>query len=428
VIPSGFGALLPVAAGGSQPPAVPAAAATVSFDVFLGLFVLFVAAKVGEEVARRLGQPAVVGELLGGVVVGPHALGWAQLTEPAAVFSEVGVVILLFAVGLEVRIDDLLAVGKPALLTAVIGMLLPIAGGYLLGVAIGEAPESAIYIGLALAATSIGITSRVLAELGILDRTFARVILGAAVIDDILVLVAIGLVEGLTTGNTSSSALSIIVPAVGLLALGFFAARRARGLKREVFTWPLFAETPLVPAFIVMFGMALVAAYIGLAAIIGAFIAGLVIAETEAREEIEHEIRPLGSVFTPFFFAFTGAQLDLRTLTDPAVLVFVVILILIGVITKAAGGLIGAWSIGRWGATAVGFGMVPRGEVGIVVANLGLAAGLLTTTTFSAVLVAVIGTTIVAPYLLAFAIPRATLEANATEAGDADASAEAASG
>jgi len=416
VIPPHLGALLPVAGGGSQPPVVPAAAGTVSFDVFLGLFVLFVAAKAGEEIARRLGQPAVVGELLGGVVVGPYALGWAQLTEPAAVFSEVGVVILLFAVGLEVRIDDLLAVGKPALLTAVIGMFLPIAGGYLLGVAIGEAPESAIYIGLALAATSIGITSRVLSELGILDRTFARVILGAAVIDDILVLVAIGLVEGLTTGNTSSSALSIIVPAVGLLALGFFAARRARGLKREVFTWPLFAETPLVPAFIVMFGMALVAAYIGLAAIIGAFIAGLVIAETEAREEIEHEIRPLGSVFTPFFFAFTGAQLDLRTLTDPAVLAFVVILVLIGVITKAAGGLIGAWSIGRWGATAVGFGMVPRGEVGIVVANLGLAAGLLTTTTFSAVLVAVIGTTIVAPYLLAFAIPRATLEADAAEA------------
>jgi len=421
VIPPHLGALLPVAAGGSQPPVVPAAAGTVSFDVFLGLFVLFVAAKAGEEIARRLGQPAVVGELLGGVVVGPYALGWAQLTEPAAVFSEVGVVILLFAVGLEVRIDDLLAVGKPALLTAVIGMFLPIAGGYLLGVAIGEAPESAIYIGLALAATSIGITSRVLSELGILDRTFARVILGAAVIDDILVLVAIGLVEGLTSGNTSSSALSIIVPAVGLLALGFFAARRARGLKREVFTWPLFAETPLVPAFIVMFGMALVAAYIGLAAIIGAFIAGLVIAETEAREEIEHEIRPLGSVFTPFFFAFTGAQLDLRTLTDPAVLAFVVILVLIGVITKAAGGLIGAWSIGRWGATAVGFGMVPRGEVGIVVANLGLAAGLLTTTTFSAVLVAVIGTTIVAPYLLAFAIPRATLEADAAEAGTAEA-------
>jgi Kef-type K+ transport system membrane component KefB len=405
---------LAFAVGGlGAPPPVQAAASTASSDVLLGLFVLFVAAKIGEELARRLGQPAVVGELLGGVIVGPYALGWAQLTEPAAVFSEFGVVILLFAVGLEVRIDDLLAVGRPASLTAVIGMLLPIAGGYAIGLAIGYPSESAIYVGLALAATSIGITSRVLAELGVLDRRFSRVILGAAVIDDILVLIAIGIVEGLTTGNTSTSAIGLVISAVGLLGLGFLAARRARGLPREVFTWPLFADTPLVPAFIFMFGMALLSAYLGLAAIIGAFVAGLIIAETEAREEIEDEINPLSLIFTPFFFAFTGAQLDLRTLADPSVLALVVALIVIGVVTKTLGGLIGAWSTGRWSATAVGFGMSPRGEVGIVVANLGLASGLLSPTAFSAVLVAVIGTTIVAPYLLAFAIPRAIREESA---------------
>jgi Kef-type K+ transport system membrane component KefB len=404
--------LIPILAiaGAGTPSPIRQAASTASFDVFVGLFVLFVAAKIGEEIARRLGQPAVVGELLGGVLVGPYALGWAQLTEPAAVFSEVGVVILLFTVGLEVRIDDLLAVGRPAALTAVVGMLLPIAGGYALGVAIGYPSESAIYVGLALAATSIGITSRVLADIGVLDRRFSRVILGAAVIDDILVLIAIGVVEGLTTGDTSTSALGLVISAAGLLGLGFLAARRARGLPREVFTWPLFAETPLVVAFIFMFGMALVAAWIGLAAIIGAFVAGLIIAETEAREEIEHEIRPLSLIFTPFFFAFTGAQLDLHTLTDPTVLALVAALIVIGVFTKTLGGMIGSWSTGRWSATTIGFGMVPRGEVGIVVANLGLAAGLLSPTAFSAVLVAVIGTTIVAPYLLAFAIPRAVRE------------------
>jgi Kef-type K+ transport system membrane component KefB len=394
-------------------PPIQQAASSASSDVLLGLFVLFVAAKIGEELARRLGQPAVVGELLGGVIVGPYALGWAQLTEPAAVFSEFGVVILLFAVGLEVRIDDLLAVGRPAALTAVIGMLLPIAGGYALGIAIGYPSESAIYVGLALAATSIGITSRVLADLGVLDRRFSRVILGAAVIDDILVLIAIGIVEGVTTGDTATSAIGLVISAIALLGLGFLAARRARGLPREVFTWPLFADTPLVPAFIFMFGMALLSAYLGLAAIIGAFVAGLIIAETDAREEIEHEIRPLSLIFTPFFFAYTGAQLDLRTLTDPAVLALVVALIVIGVLTKTVGGLIGAWSTGRWSAAAVGFGMSPRGEVGIVVANLGLASGLLSPTAFSAVLVAVIGTTIVAPYLLAFAIPRAIREGEA---------------
>ena len=274
----------------------------------------------------------------------------------------------------------------------------------------GQSIETAAFVGLALCATSIGITSRVLGELGVLDRTFSRVVLGAAVIDDILALIAIGLVTGAATGEETQSALLITVSAFGLVGLGFAAARRARGLKREVFTWPLFAETPLVPAFMLMFALALVSAYVGLAAIIGAFVAGLIVAETEAQEELEHEMRPLAQIFTPFFFAFTGAQLDLGALADPSILALVVALVVLGVITKAVGGIIGSWSIGRWGATTVGFGMVPRGEVGIVVANLGLATGLLTGSLFSAVLVAVIATTIVAPYLLAFSIPRAIAE------------------
>ena len=123
-----------------------------------------------------------------------------------------------------------------------------------------------------------------------------------------------------------------------------------------MFTWPIFAETPLVPAFMLMFALALISAYVGLAAIIGAFVAGLIVAETEAQEELEHEMRPLAQIFTPFFFAFTGAQLDLGALADPSVLALVVALVVLGVITKAVGGVAGAWSIGRWGATTVGSG------------------------------------------------------------------------
>jgi Na+:H+ antiporter len=396
-LPPPFDALLPSA---SEAP----------FEAMLGLFILFVGAKLGEEVARRLGQPAVVGELLGGFLVGPGALGLVVPGETAAVFAEIGVVILLFSVGLEVRIDDLLAVGRPAVLTAVIAMVLPILAGVTIGLLIGETPFPAMFVGLALAATSIGITSRVLAEMGVLDRTFARVVLGAAVIDDILALILIGVVSGAADGDLSGSTLLVVVAAFGLIGLGFAAARRARGLKREVFTWPLFADTPLVPAFILMFGVALVAAAIGLAAIIGAFVAGLIVAETEARDELEHEVRPLGLIFTPFFFAVTGASLDLSALLEPQIAILAISLAVIGVITKAAGGMIGGWSLGRWSAATVGFGMVPRGEVGIVVANLGLAGGLLTEDLFSAVLVAVVLTTVVAPYLLAWSIPRAAAE------------------
>lgn len=380
----------------------------------LSIFLLFLAAKIGEEVARRLGQPAVVGELLGGFLVGPGVLALAIPGETAFVLAEIGVVILLFSVGLEVRLDDLLAVGKPAVFAALVAMVLPIGAGLAIGLALGEPLGTAAFVGLALSATSIGITSRVLAELGVLSRTFSRVVLGAAVIDDVLALILIGVVSGAATGDLSESTFLIVVAAVGLVGLGFAAARRARGLKREVFTWPLFADTPLVPAFIVMFAVALVSAAIGLAAIIGAFVAGLIVAETEAQDELEHEIRPLGSIFTPFFFAVTGSQLDLASLLDPSIAVLAIVLAVVGVVTKAIGGYVGARSIGHWSAVTVGFGMVPRGEVGIVVANLGLAAGLLTSGLFSAVIIAVVLTTIIAPYLLAWSIPRATAEAGET--------------
>jgi len=378
--------------------------------VLVGLFILLVAAKVGEEIARRLGQPAVVGELLGGFVVGPYALGLVTPGDVATVFAEIGVVVLLFTVGLEVRLDQLLSVGKPAALTAVIAMILPILAGIGVGILIGEPLGTASFVGLALAATSIGITSRVLAEMGVLDRAFARVVLGAAVIDDVLALVLIGIVSGLAAGDLSASTFAVAISAVALVGLGFAAARRARGLKREVFTWPLFADTPLVPAFIVMLGLAIVSAALGLAAIIGSFVAGLIVAETEAREEVSHEIRPLAAIFTPFFFAVTGANVDLGALLSPRIALLAISLAAVGVATKWLGGVIGARRLGRWGSTAVGVGMVPRGEVGIVVANLGLATGLLTGTLYSAVLAAVILTTIVAPFLLSWAIPRALAE------------------
>ncbi|MGZ9160013.1 MAG: cation:proton antiporter [Candidatus Limnocylindrales bacterium] len=404
-----FAVALPPTLQGPDP-----TASAAPLDVMLGLFLLFVGAKVGEEVARRLGQPAVVGELLGGFLVGPGVFALVAPGETAFVLAEIGVVILLFSVGLEVRLDALLAVGRPAILTALIAMVLPIAAGLAIGLAVGEPLSAAAFVGLALAATSIGITSRVLSELGVLDRTFARVVLGAAVIDDVLALILIGVVSGAATGDLSASTLFVAVAALGLVGLGFAAARRARGLKREVFTWPLFAETPLVPAFMLMFALALVSAAIGLAAIIGAFVAGLIVAETEAQDELEHEIRPLSLIFTPFFFAVTGAQLDLGALLDPAVAALAVALTVAGILTKVVGGVVGARSIGRWGAATVGFGMVPRGEVGIVVANLGLAAGLLSAGVFGAVVVAVVLTTVVAPYLLTWAIPRAEAESLAS--------------
>jgi Kef-type K+ transport system membrane component KefB len=396
---------------GGVVPGPPGAAAQGVTDALIGLFLLLLGAKLGEEVARRLGQPGVVGEVLGGFVVGPHALALVTPGLEAAVFAELGVVVLLFSVGLEVRTDELSAVGRPAVVTAVIAMALPLAAGFVLAAALGETPITSAFVGLALAATSIGITSRVLRDLGVLDRVFSRVVIGAALVDDILALVLIGIASGIAEDNLSASTLLVGVAGIGLVLLGFAAARRARGLPRHVFTWPLFADTPLVPAFMLMLATALLAASIGLAAIIGAFVAGLIIAETEAAEELEHDFRPLASVFTPFFFAVTGAELDLAALLDPSIAALAVILALVGVVAKAAGGLLGARRLGRWGAATVGFGMVPRGEVGIVVANLALAAGVVDDALFAAIMVAVVLTTVIAPYLLAVSVPRAVAEA-----------------
>jgi Kef-type K+ transport system membrane component KefB len=375
--------------------------------VLAGLLILLVGAKVGEEIFRRLALPGVVGEMAGGFLVGPYALGLVTPGETAVAFAEIGVILLLFTVGLEVRFDDLLAVGRPAAATAIIGMVLPVAAGVAVGLAVGASIGSASFVGLALAATSIGITSRVLRDRGVLDAAFSRIVLGAAVIDDVLVLVLMGVVGGVVAGNGAATAVVVATAAIGLIVLGFAAARRARGLPREVFTWPLFADSPLVPAFILMLVIALMAAAVGLAAIIGAFVFGLVVAETEARDELERDMGTLAEIFVPFFFAVTGASVDISSLADPTVAVLVLVLVALAVATKLAGGVLGARSIGRSGALTVGAAMVPRGEVGVVAASLGLSAGLLTGELYSAVIVTVVVTTIIAPLILGWSIPRA---------------------
>jgi Kef-type K+ transport system membrane component KefB len=376
-------------------------------DALFSLFILFLAAKVGEEIFRRINQPGVIGELLGGFIVGPFALGLAHVTVTAEVFAELGVVILLFTVGLEVRLDDLLKVGPMAIAVGTIGFILPIIAGLGIGLAIGEEPLPAALMGLALAATSIGITSRVLADMGMLDRAFARVILGAAIVDDILALLAIGVLSGLAEGDLGVDTLFTLIAGLAFVGIGLALAPLGRRIPRKVFVWPRFADTPVVPVFIIMFAGALLAQFVGLAAIIGAFVVGLFVAETPVREEVEHGFRSLLGIFAPFFFAVTGANIDMSALLQPDLLVIVLVLTLMGVVTKLVGGIAGSWKLGKWNSIVVGVGMSPRGEVGIVVSALGLSLALIGQEIYAVLLAAVILTTLVAPVMLQWAIPRA---------------------
>ncbi len=376
-------------------------------DTMFSLFILFFAAKVGEEIFRRINQPGVIGELLGGFIVGPFALGLADVSITAEVFAELGVVILLFTVGLEVRIDELLAVGPMAIAVGIIGFILPLIAGTVIGLALADDVLQAALIGLALAATSIGITSRVLAEMGVLDRTFSRVILGAAIVDDILALLAIGLLSSFAEGELGLDTLLTLVAGLAFVGIGLALAPLGRRLPRKFFVWPRFADTPVVPVFIMMFAGALLAQFVGLAAIIGAFVVGLMIAETTVREEVEHGFRSLLGIFAPFFFAVTGANIDISALMRPDLLVIVVVLTVMGVVTKLLGGVAGSFRLGAWNSVVVGLGMSPRGEVGIVVSALGLSLGLITRDIYAVLLAAVILTTLVAPFMLQWAIPKA---------------------
>jgi Kef-type K+ transport system membrane component KefB len=388
-------------------------------DTLLSLFILFFAAKVGEEIFRRIHQPGVIGELLGGFIVGPFALGLADVTLTAEVFAELGVMILLFTVGLEVRIDDLLAVGPMALAVGTIGFILPLIGGTVVGFAMGVDVLEAVLIGLALAATSIGITSRVLAEMGVLDRAFARVILGAAIVDDSLALLAIGLLSGFAEGDLGIDTVVTLVAGLAFVGIGLALAPLGRRVPRKFFVWPKFADTPVVPVFIIMFAGALLAQFVGLAAIIGAFVVGLIIAETPVREEVESGFRPLLGIFAPFFFAVTGANIDMSALFQPELLVIVLVLTAMGIVTKLVGGIAGSFRLGRWNSIVVGLGMSPRGEVGIVVAALGLSLALINDEVYAVLLAAVILTTLVAPVTLQWAIPKAPRDERhqGTEAG-----------
>ena len=387
---------------------LPLGAATVA-DVLTDLFVVLLAAKAGDELFKRIGQPSIVGEILAGVLIGPSVLGLVEPTEVLEVFAELGVVFLLFWVGLETRVSDIREVGRTALLVGLLGVALPFAGGLGLGAGLGEDAGTTVFLGAALVATSVGITSAVLIDLGVLGTRPSRTILGAAVIDDILAMivlaVAVGIAgaEGTGAPQVGNEVTSIVV--VALLAFAFVAffalgGTRLMQHRPQLLHAPRFSESPLLPAVLVCLGLAAFAAQIGLAAIIGAFLAGMMIAETKEQHPIEDEVAPLYAFFPPFFFAFIGLEVDLGELADAETLGLLALVTAVAALTKLAGAWLGARSLGGRDALFVGIGMVPRGEVGIIVAGIGRASGVIDEQLFAVIVGMSVLTTLIAPPLL----------------------------
>lgn len=377
-------------------------------DILLALFVIFVAAQVGAELAQRLRLPGVVGEILAGCAIGPSALGWIRFDELAAgtpldLLAELGVVFLLFAVGLETRLDDLKKVGRSALLVGVLGVLLPFVCGALWAHGSGLDWVKSMFVAAAFVATSAGITARVLQELGVLDRIESRVILGAAVIDDILAMLLLGMVTSLQEdGGVDLAGLGLVlVQALGFVAIIGWVGTRVMRKRGDWLDRPINPLSPLTIALAICLGLAWLSTGFGLAAIIGAFLAGMIASEIPRRDELEHQMQPLLALLTPFFFVLTGAKIDLAVFASGSALWMLTIASLIAIATKFVGGALGALALGRRGAAIVGVGMVPRGEVGVVIASLGLAAGVFSGELYAVIVAMSLLTAIVTPPLLA---------------------------
>ena len=290
-------------------------------DILFTLFVVFVAAQLGSEIAQRLKLPGVVGEIAAGCAIGPSLLGWISTEQiatgtPLDVLAEIGVILLLFAVGLETRLEDLKKVGKVAFVVGVVGVLVPFGMGSVWAHGSGFDWSRSLFVAAAFVATSAGITARVLQELGVLQRVESKVILGAAVIDDVLAMLLLGIVVSLQGGGSvdASHLLVVLAGAVGFIAVIGWGGARVMRWNSAWLDKPLGPHSPLMIVLALCLGLAWLSTRFGLAAIIGAFLAGMIASETRQQRTLEKQTQPLLALLTPFFFVVTGSKGDLREL------------------------------------------------------------------------------------------------------------------
>lgn len=381
--------------------AADAGAADAVTPLLTALVAIFVATKVLGELAQRLGQPAVLGELIAGVLLGGSALGIVDPANPViTVLAQIGVIVLLFETGLHTELRSLLSVGSEATAVALAGVIIPFALGFASALAFGLGHLPALVAGAALCATSVGISARVLSDLGCLESAEGRVVLGAAVLDDIVGLVILAVVADVVTGTGVDV---LHVSRISAVAILFFVAAVFVGMRVAPPAFGVIERIKSAGALGVFglafaFALAVLAKVVGSALIIGAFAAGLVLFVVPQKQEIERSTTTIGHFFVPIFFASVGAAVDLRALANPKSLGIGLALIVCGMIGKVLAGYVPWWFRGR--KLLVGVAMMPRGEVGLIFAQMGLATGAIDHGLFGAIMLMVLATTLVTPPLL----------------------------
>ena len=380
------------------------------YDVLLfELFAIFVAAKVVGEIFERLRLPGVLGEILAGVLIGPYALGWIRPSDTLRAIAEIGAIFVLFLAGLEISPKDLIKVGQKALVVAVAGIILPFVLGFSYMHWRGDATTESVFVGVAMVATSGGITARGLGDLGVLSSRTARIILGAAVFDDILGMLLLAVVDGLAQSRgvewlrLGALAIEAVLFALFMIFIGPRILSKLRPRLAQLSTH----NATLIVALMVCLGLSFAAAKIGMAAIIGAFFAGMIFSECSPEWDLRPRVHAITEFLGPFFFFSIGSQLDVR-LFNGEVLSVAAIVSLLAIVSKILG--CGLPLIGEGWDTAlrVGVGMMPRGEVALIVALVGLNSKIVTKSTYAIVVFMTAVTTVLAPPMLRYLFRRET--------------------
>jgi Kef-type K+ transport system membrane component KefB len=370
----------------------------------LAMLIIFGSAKLLAELFERIGQPGIVGEILAGALVGPSVLGWIAPNDTLKALSDLGVLFLLFGVGMEVKASELLKVGGKATLVATIGVIFPFFAGWGILFAWGAPQLEAIFVGASMVATSVGITASVLSARGVLHEVASKVILAAAVIDDVLGLIVLAVVSSVARGRVNLWEIALVTS----LATAFTVVMAIWGTTAVKRVLPIFGsraradEAEFHIALVFLFAMALLAQYTGVAAIVGAFLAGLALSDSsDAR--MRTLTRGVSELLVPFFLAGIGLHLNFGVFRSRSTIALALVILAAAVVTKLVGCGLGAISLGWQNMLKIGLGMVPRGEVGMVVAQLGLGMAVISTEVYSVVVFMAVATTLLTPLLLKIA-------------------------
>jgi Kef-type K+ transport system membrane component KefB len=372
-------------------------------ELLLELLVIFVSAKVIGEIFERLSLPSVLGEILAGIALGPYALNWIQPSSTIYSVAELGAVFVLFSAGLETSPRELIDIGGKAVQVAVAGIVVPFILGFAYMKLRGDATNEAVFVGAAMVATSVGITARILADLHVLSARPARIILGAAVFDDILGMLLLAVVAGLSSGGGLHWLhLGILIgEATGFaLFMMFVAPRIVRHIEPRVEQLST-QNASLIVALAICLLLSWLAAKIGMAAIIGAFFAGMVFADYAPQWNLTPRVSGITEFLSPFFFFAIGSRLDARLFTKD-VLVAAIVISLLAIVSKVIGCGLPLLNEGWSTVLRVGVGMMPRGEVALIVALVGLQSKIISQPTYAIVVFMTGITTLIAPPLLRY--------------------------